>query len=267
MIDKKIFELISIGTELTNGSTINTNGYWLAREIRKNGGNVNRITIISDELNQIKNLINEAIKRKPDYIVTTGGLGPTPDDKTFKGIAIALGLKTRINRTVANIIKQKCMIVDTEKHNNLMNLRLKMARLPEGAELILNNAGTAPGICLEKESVKIICLPGVPKEMKEMFKSIRKNIINQRFQAFRHKEINYNITNIAETSLVPLMRRIGKKYDRTSIYIKTHPIKKFKNNGVRIQIILTDKDNEKIKEMVSYVEKEIGMEIKNLKAI
>lgn len=263
---REVFELISIGTELTNGSTVNTNGYWLAKDIRKNGGIVNRITIINDELEQIETVLNEAIKRKPKYIVTTGGLGPTHDDKTAEGVARALGLKTKENKMIANMIKQKYNILDYTKQDQLIKFRLKMARIPERAELVLNNIGTAPGFILKKELSIIICLPGVPKEMKDMFRSIIKNINFQIHECVTNKEINYVIKNVTETSLMPLVKRIRTKYNKIHIYIKTHPHTKGKKNNIRLQIII-DHHKTKIKEIVSSIDKEIKVEIKKLERI
>lgn len=264
---KKQFELITIGTELTNGSTINTNGYWLAKEIRKHGGTVNRITMISDDLKEIKSVIDETIKRNPDFIITTGGLGPTPDDKTFEGVAKALELKIRIDKRIADLIKQKYNNFKIPEQNRLIKFRLKMARIPENSEIIVNKLGTAPGIIIKKNSVAIICLPGVPNELKKMFRSIINNLIKPKYKNQSiHKEINYKIECDGEVSLIPLIKRLKKKYGSIDMYIKTHPQKMNRhghNNYVRFQIIICS-DEEKIKNVMFSIDKEIKNEMNNL---
>ena len=83
-------EIICVGNELLIGKVQNTNAYWLAKQATQLGANVSRETTIQDQIEEIGNCIVEAIDRKPQFIVTTGGLGPTFDDKTLEGIAKGL---------------------------------------------------------------------------------------------------------------------------------------------------------------------------------
>ena len=77
-------EIICIGNELLSGITLNTNAQWLANQITKVGGVVKKIIVVGDDINEIAIVIRESLKRKPDLIITCGGLGPTYDDKTLK---------------------------------------------------------------------------------------------------------------------------------------------------------------------------------------
>ncbi|MEJ2241067.1 MAG: molybdopterin-binding protein [Candidatus Bathyarchaeota archaeon] len=90
-------EIICIGNELLIGKTLNTNAQYLAKKITHLGLLVSRIIVVGDKLNEISDVIIEAINRKPAFIITTGGLGPTFDDMTLEGIAIALGTSLKIN--------------------------------------------------------------------------------------------------------------------------------------------------------------------------
>ena len=92
-----IVELICIGNELLIGKTLNTNAHWLAKRITSLGLKVRRITTVEDSLEEISSAIKEALLRKPRFIITTGGLGPTFDDKTLEGIAKALNLELKVN--------------------------------------------------------------------------------------------------------------------------------------------------------------------------
>lgn len=88
-------EIICIGNELLIGKVKDTNAHYLAKQITKLGANVKRVTVIQDTIQEISSSVCEAFARKPQIIVTTGGLGPTFDDKTLQGIAKALNRKLR----------------------------------------------------------------------------------------------------------------------------------------------------------------------------
>jgi len=90
-------EIICIGNELLIGKTLNTNATWLAKRATSLGITVKRITIVRDEIEEIADVIREVLQRKPRFIITTGGLGPTFDDKTLEGIAKALNRKLEVN--------------------------------------------------------------------------------------------------------------------------------------------------------------------------
>ena len=109
--DKKDFvvEIISIGEELLIGKIVNTNATWLASRVTKLGGKVRRITVVGDDVYEIISAINEAIKRKPNLIITTGGLGPTFDDKTMEALAKLINKPLKINHEIANIIRERCL--------------------------------------------------------------------------------------------------------------------------------------------------------------
>jgi len=90
-------EIICVGNELLIGKTVNTNAHWMGKQATNLGVNLKRITIVQDIVDEIANVVREAIQRKPRFIVSTGGLGPTFDDKTLEGIAKALNRKLEIN--------------------------------------------------------------------------------------------------------------------------------------------------------------------------
>jgi molybdenum cofactor synthesis domain-containing protein len=143
-------EIICIGNELLIGKVKDTNGYYLAKQATTLGANVKRVTVIQDIVEEIAKTINEAIARKPQFIVTTGGLGPTFDDITLQGIAKALNRKLEVNPKALAMVKQR-----TEEYVKKRGLpteieltppRVKMATLPEKTEIVTNPIGTAPGM-------------------------------------------------------------------------------------------------------------------------
>jgi molybdenum cofactor synthesis domain-containing protein len=100
-------EIICVGNELLIGKTLNTNAQWMAKQATAMGITVNRITVVADEVNEIATAIRETLKRKPHFALTTGGLGPTFDDKTLQGIAEALDRKLTVNTEALKMVKEK----------------------------------------------------------------------------------------------------------------------------------------------------------------
>ncbi|MEM2912378.1 MAG: molybdopterin-binding protein, partial [Candidatus Bathyarchaeia archaeon] len=100
-------EIVCVGNELLIGKTLNTNAQWLAKRITTMGLNVKRIITIGDDTDEISQALKECLKRKPAFIITTGGLGPTFDDKTLEGIAKALNRKLETNQQALKMVEKK----------------------------------------------------------------------------------------------------------------------------------------------------------------
>ncbi len=158
-------EIISVGREILRGFTVNTNASWLAQQLTSLGIDVKRITVVDDEEEDIINVTNETLKRKPHVIIYTGGLGPTFDDITVESVSKALNLPVEINSVALDMIKK----VYARLGLPLTNERIKMAKMPKSAIPLPNPVGTAPGVFLMFNETTIIMLPGVPDEMKSIF--------------------------------------------------------------------------------------------------
>jgi nicotinamide-nucleotide amidase len=162
-----IVEILCIGTELLSGITLNTNAYWLCSEITNVGGVVGRVTVVHDDLSEILSAAGESLARKPNILITTGGLGATYDDMTLEGLAAALGKKVVLDNRAVEMLKKS--YARHKLHYELTESRLKMATIPEGSTPIQNPVGSAPAIMEQAGSISIFCLPGVPSEMKAIF--------------------------------------------------------------------------------------------------
>lgn len=145
-------EIITIGDEILAGDIVNTNATWLAKKLNSMGVRVEKITAVGDDAEKIAKAIKSS---EADWVLVTGGLGPTHDDVTREGIARALGKKLVRNEQAARMIQRR----------DINPRQLVMADLPEGAIPIENPAGVAPGFIIEN----IIALPGVPRELEAMF--------------------------------------------------------------------------------------------------
>ena len=101
-----IVEILCIGTELLSGITLNTNAYWLCSEITNVGGVVRRVTVVHDDLNEISSAARESLARKPNILITTGGLGATYDDITLEALATAFGKKVVLDSRAVEMLKK-----------------------------------------------------------------------------------------------------------------------------------------------------------------
>src|SRR5512136_2428567 len=145
-------EIICVGNELLIGKTLNTNASWMAKRSTSLGVMVKRITVVGDDVEEIGVVVAEALKRKPQFVVTTGGLGPTFDDKTLEGIAKALKKDVEINDEALKMVREKYEALAKEgriEKTELTPPRMKMARLPKGAKPLTNPVGTAPAVRVE----------------------------------------------------------------------------------------------------------------------
>ncbi len=213
-------ELLCIGNELLIGKTLNTNAQWMSERITKLGGNVKRITIIEDDIETISATLNELVKRKPNLVITSGGLGPTFDDKTLQGFSKAFNRNLEIDKIALKLVKLKYSRVFESGKFELTAPRLKMAMLPAGAKAIKNPVGTAPAVMLNYNDVDFLILPGVPAELKSIFKNIMPNLIKKKSKANFYYEASFIIYGLLESQIAPLIDKVLAKINQ--IYIKSH---------------------------------------------
>lgn len=161
------FEILTVGTELTLGLSIDTNSAYVARRLAREGLWCRQLISVADDVNQIVSAIKESLSRV-DLVIITGGLGPTMDDLTRDAVSQAFGLPLIFRPELAEMLKTKFASFDQE----MPQLVLRQAYLPKGAEPIMPLLGTAPGIVLKTDNQMIIALPGVPREMEEMLKEV-----------------------------------------------------------------------------------------------
>ena len=168
-----IVEIINTGSELMLGRVLNTHQQWLCRELADRGYVVSRQVAVPDTAQDIEQAVRESLARA-DLVITTGGLGPTSDDLTRDLIASLLGKKLREDPAVLAHIKQ---FFDIRKRPMPERTGVQ-ALIPEGAIVLTNPHGTAPGLAIEVrpnpfrpdgKSSWLIMLPGPPRELRPMF--------------------------------------------------------------------------------------------------
>ena len=156
-------ELVTIGTELLLGLTVDTNGAEIARALAEHGVRVVRRTSVGDTADEIRDAVGAALRRT-GAVLTTGGLGPTRDDVTKRAIADLLGVPLEHDAAVwAALLARFERLGRVPAASNR-----SQAEVPRGAAVLPNRWGTAPGLWLETGPDLVIMLPGVPGEMRNL---------------------------------------------------------------------------------------------------
>jgi nicotinamide-nucleotide amidase len=157
-------EILAVGSEITSGQRLDTNSQWLATRLGELGITTRHITAVDDDLERETEAIRIAATRA-DLVVVGGGLGPTQDDLTRDALARFAGVE--LIECAESLAAIESMFA---RRNRAMPERNRVqALLPRGAEALPNSIGTAPGIWFTYGASRFICLPGVPKELHEMF--------------------------------------------------------------------------------------------------
>ncbi len=153
--------IITIGDELLIGQVIDTNSAWMAQQLNKIGIGVNNRIAIGDDAEEIKNALNFE-KENADFVLITGGLGPTNDDITKMVMCEYFEGKMIIDKGALENVKY---LFEQVYHKPVSEVNLKQAEVPDVCEVIQNKRGSAPGMVFHKDGTIFISMPGVPYEM------------------------------------------------------------------------------------------------------
>ncbi len=235
--------IINIGTELNLGLVTNTNSRYIAESLAELGIECNFIYTVRDNKEEISTILNEGLKHS-DAVIISGGLGPTDDDITRSGVASALGLKLlrdkSLDRTSLKFIKKI-------KSSEIKSRLLRQSYIPKNSIPIKPRIGSASGFIMKLESEKkwIFCIPGVPKEMKNMFDMdvvpVIKNITDNKNKTDGDLIIKKSVlmtTDISETEIEEKIKEIVAEANGINIEIGITA-----NPGI-IKIILVSKSKD-----------------------
>ena len=215
-----ISSIVAIGDELVGGFTLDTNSHWMAERLRLLGYPVKRVTQIRDRPREIV----EALGRELDDgdltdVFLSGGLGPTPDDRTFAALAEALGRELMIwEETRARIQRrvQRMHAMGLLDSPEVTEGNLRMARIPAGAAHVFRNRrGMAPGALYEVRGKRVFVLPGVPLEMKGIFTEEIEPEFLTGGNAATVRELRF--TFAVEARFYPLMRELEETFPDVSV--------------------------------------------------
>ena len=215
-----ISSIVAIGDELVGGFTLDTNSHWMAERLRLVGYPLKRVTQIRDKPREIIDQVAREID-DPDVtdVFLSGGLGPTPDDRTFAALAEALGkeliiweeTRARIERRV-----QRMHSMGLLESPELTEGNLRMARIPaDPAHVFKNRRGMAPGAIYKAKGKRIFVMPGVPMEMKGIFTEEIEPEFLSAGSAATVRELRF--TFAVEARFYPLMRELEESYPDVSV--------------------------------------------------
>jgi len=166
--------VIAIGDELLGGFTLDTNSNWLAQQLHRLGFPLKRITVIPDRPEEIlEHLRRDLADPDVEDVFCSGGLGPTPDDRTYEAVAAALGRAVVVWQPVLDRIERRVQrmhaagLIDSPL---VTEGNLRMARIPaEPDHVFRNRRGMAPGLMFRVDGRRLFVLPGVPRELRSIF--------------------------------------------------------------------------------------------------
>jgi nicotinamide-nucleotide amidase len=193
-------ELVTIGTELLLGMTLDTNGAEIARTLADQGVRISRRTSVADRANDIHLAVSEALERT-GAVLTTGGLGPTRDDITKRVVAELFNVPLEFDESVwATLVARFARLERKPAESNR-----SQAEVPRGAIVLPNRWGTAPGLWLEGSRGLVILLPGVPLEMRRLLAHEVLPRLVQRAGQSVIRSLQLRTTGIPESSLAERM--------------------------------------------------------------
>lgn len=228
-------EILAIGNELCYGKVADTNSFWLADQLTQAGGLVTKITCIRDSEQQICQVLKEIIEREVDFLIITGGLGPTNDDKTLDSISKLTKLETILDENTLEKISKRKNIPKSELPKNYV----KMARKLSGVETIDNPVGICPTITVQLQKTTLIAMPGPPNEVKAIFKTHILKIIEN--SSGRRSQSTRVIVRMVESEIAPIIEDIEKNID--NVYLKPLVSEYDQEKGIPIEIISFEKND------------------------
>lgn len=213
MTDLPAIEIYSIGTELLMGQIQDTNSFWMSQQIARLGGHIRRIGILDDDVDDLVSTLQDACERQTRIIITSGGLGPTPDDLTVEALARLLDVEVEVDESLIAVFMERR---DIAKRQDVSPGLLKMATIPSGSRAYPNPAGVAP--CIESQfgTTTIYNIPGPPREVHALFAQSLEDPISQLYSGTR--AVLRVAVNLPESVCGPLLHSVMQDYPNT--YLK-----------------------------------------------
>jgi nicotinamide-nucleotide amidase len=211
-------EIIAVGSELLTPDRLDTNSLFLTEELNGIGIEVVRKTVVGDNRDLLAEAFRDALQRVP-LIIASGGLGPTDDDLTRETVADLLGRKLRHNEEILRHIEGRFRSMGRD----MPAVNARQAMVPDGAEILRNPRGTAPGLWLEDSGHFIVLLPGPPRELKALFREEALPRLERRVSGARlhHREIR--VTGLGESHVEQRILPIYSRYPDVQTTILAAP--------------------------------------------
>ena len=199
--------ILTIGDEILNGTTVDTNSTFMASNCISNGLEITNILSVSDTYSGIHNGLN-IMQQNADIILITGGLGPTKDDITLQALADFFDVDLVLNEEVYEKIKAHFL----KGGQKQVDLNSKLAHLPSNAIIINNDRGTAQGMWFEYNNKIFVSMPGVPHEMKHMFTNYILPKIKEKYNTHEISNFYLMCAGIGESAIYERIEEIENQF-------------------------------------------------------
>jgi nicotinamide-nucleotide amidase len=241
-------EIVAIGSELLLGQLVDTNSSYIAKRLAEIGIDLVRTSAVKDDLQQMTEVVREAINRS-QIVITTGGIGPTEDDLTREAIAEVfqhpLIFQPHLMEQIEALFKKRGF--------RMAESNRKQAYIPEGSIPLENPKGTAPGFILEYSEGSIISIPGVPLEMEYLMENTVIPYLRKRFD-IKHQVIQYKVLRacgLGESAIGEQIKDLMKRDRNPSVGTLASL------GDIRIRIAAKAKDPEEASALIGNTEREI----------
>ncbi len=224
-------EIIAVGSEMLTPDRTDTNSLFLTGELNKLGIEVVRKTIVGDNRDLLAEAFRDALNRVP-LIIASGGLGPTEDDLTRETVAELLGRKLRRDDAILRSIEGRFRQLGRE----MPAVNVRQAMVPEGAEVLENPRGSAPGLWIEDAGRILALLPGPPRELKPMFGEQVLPRLERRSSGIRMFQRELRVAGMGESSVEQRIKPIYTRYADVNTTILAAP------GEIQIQLRIWTKD-------------------------
>jgi len=208
--------VLSIGTELTRGELVNTNAAWLGEELTKLGFDVVEHATVDDHLDRIVTLLRR-FAEVHRIVIVTGGLGPTSDDLTTLAAARAAGVGLRRDERVVEGIRQKFKAFGRVMPES----NAKQGDFPEGAKILANPVGTAPGFAMTIGEARLFFVPGVPREMEHIFDESIMQAIAALAEPRAH-QVHLRTFGMTESGVAEALAGLEEEYEGLTLGYRAH---------------------------------------------
>ena len=230
----KTAAIIIIGDEILSGKVQDYNSFFMARELWSHGVRLCRISIISDSIDEIAEEVR-AYAERFDFVFTSGGIGPTHDDVTIAGVSIGFGVRTVVDPSLREQLEKKQGPLSPEA--------MKMAEVPEGAELLYDETLSFPLIKFRN----VFIFPGIPQLLRKKFLAVEKLFDEPPIHL---KKVYFNES---ESKIAPVLNEIVRRY--RNVKIGSYPVLDNKEYMVMVTLESLDKTtlNEAMKDLLNNV--------------
>jgi nicotinamide-nucleotide amidase len=207
-------EIIAIGSEMLTPFRLDTNSLWLTERLNSIGIDVKLKTVVGDDEARLEETIRDAMKRS-EIVISTGGLGPTEDDITRKIFARVLKRQLILEDSILEKIRSRF----ARRSMPMPQINARQALVINGAQILENNNGTAPGQLLTEGECTVVLLPGPPREMKPIFDASVAPVLKERVGDMLIVRRTFSIFGLTESRVDELAAPIYTKYRNPSTTI------------------------------------------------